>query len=139
MEELSIRARLTSFRVAAFSSDNAAEGNGSPWKLELQQDIEVGLEIPTRQESPLQAVVRLELRANARNESDGQQSATFRGEYLARFSFPPGVTQAAAARLIEQEPCQYLLVAQAYPLAMTHFRRELQATGFDARQLPLGI
>jgi hypothetical protein len=34
---------------------------------------------------------------------------------------------------------QYVLVAQAFPLAMTHFRRELQALGLDARQLPLGL
>jgi hypothetical protein len=28
---------------------------------------------------------------------------------------------------------------QAVPLAMTHFRRELQAMGMDARDLPLGF
>ncbi|MCB8746290.1 hypothetical protein LHU53_05160 [Rhodoferax sp. U2-2l] len=26
-----------------------------------------------------------------------------------------------------------------YPLAMTHFRRELQSMGMDARHLPLGL
>ena len=39
----------------------------------------------------------------------------------------------------DTEPYQYVLVAQVVPLAMTHFRRELQAMGVDARELPLGI
>jgi hypothetical protein len=41
--------------------------------------------------------------------------------------------------LIKQELFQYVLVAQAFPLAMTHFRREMQSMGFDARNLPLGL
>ena len=41
--------------------------------------------------------------------------------------------------MFNHEEYQYVLVAQAFPLAMTHFRREMQSMGFDARELPLGI
>lgn len=139
MEELSIRPKLFSFRVEAFSCENRTEGNGSPWKLELKQEIQVGFAAPVNPGEPFQAVVKIELHADAHNEADAQQTALFKGEYLAKFNFPVEATEPTINRLIDQEPYQYLLVAQAFPLAMTHFRRELQATGFDGRQLPLGI
>lgn len=139
MQELTIRPKLVAFRVEAFSAENRTEGNGSPWKLELKQDIQVGLATPVNADAPYQAVVKIELLADASNEQDQQQTALFKGEYVAKFNFPPEATEASVNALIDQEPCQYLLVAQAFPLAMMHFRRELQATGFDGRQLPLGI
>ena len=49
------------------------------------------------------------------------------------------LTEEALSFWFEQEPYQYMLVSQAFPLAMTHFRRELQSMGFDARSLPLGL
>jgi hypothetical protein len=139
MEALTMRPKLFSFRVEAFSSDNRTEGNGSPWKLELKQEIQVGLAAPVNPGAPFQAVVKIELLADAHNESDAQQTASFKGAYLAKFNFPEDASESAITELLDQEPYQYMLVAQAFPLAMTHFRRELQATGFDGRQLPLGI
>lgn len=139
MEALTIRPKLASFRVEAFSSENRAEGNGSIWKMELQQEIQVGLSAPVNDTAPFQAVVKIALQANASHESDPQQTATFKGEYLAKFNFPQDVNESVISELLDQEPYQYMLVSQAFPLAMTHFRRELQATGFDGRQLPLGI
>ncbi len=139
METVSIRPKLFSFRVEAFSSENRTEGNGSPWKLELKQEIQVGLAEPVNPSAPFQAVVKIELHANANSESDAQQTASFKGEYLAKFNFPEDANESTITELLDQEPYQYGLVAQAFPLAMTHFRRELQATGFDGRHLPLGI
>lgn len=139
MEAVTMRPKLFSFRVEAFSSDNRTEGNGSLWKLELKQEIQVGLAAPVNPGAPFQAVVKIELHASAHNESDVQQTASFKGEYLAKFNFPEDASESAITELLDQEPYQYVLVAQAFPLAMTHFRRELQATGFDGRQLPLGI
>jgi hypothetical protein len=40
---------------------------------------------------------------------------------------------------IASDDHQYLLSAQTFPLAMSHFRRELLATGFDGSNLPLGL
>ena len=74
-----------------------------------------------------------------RNEKDEKDQATFAGDYEAKFYYPPEVTEEAVTPLMEDTDYQYVLVAQAYPLAMTHFRRELQAMGLDARQLPLGL
>ena len=79
------------------------------------------------------------LGADATNENDLQQTASFKGEYVAKFNFPTEAAEAVINDLIDREPYQYVLVAQAFPLAMTHFRRELQATGFNGQQLPLGI
>jgi hypothetical protein len=139
MEELTIRPKLFSFRVEAFSSENRTEGNGSLWKLELKQEIQVGLAAPINADTPFQAVVKIELLADASNENDLQQTASFKGEYVAKFNFPIEAAEAVINDLIDREPYQYVLVAQAFPLAMTHFRRELQATGFNDQQLPLGI
>jgi hypothetical protein len=49
------------------------------------------------------------------------------------------VREEQVAARFATEPYQYVLVVQAVPLAMTHFRRELQAMGMDARELPLGF
>jgi len=136
---VTIRPKLHTFRVEAFSSENRTEGNGAPWQLELKQEIQVGLAAAEGTAAPLQAIVKIEFLATASNERDPSQTASFRGEYLAKFNFPPESQESHVNHLFEQEPFQYLLVAQAFPLAMTHFRRELQATGFDGRQLPLGI
>lgn len=139
MDIAHLRPRLHTFRVEAFQSDNRAEDSSSPWSLQLQQEIQVGLAVPTDAGGPLQAVVKIALIAQAHNERAADQTATFKGEYIAKFNYPPGAAEAAVTALLDQEPHQYLLVAQAFPLAMTHFRRELLATGFDGRQLPLGI
>jgi len=139
MEALTIRPKLFSFRVESFSGENRSESNGALWKLEVKQEIQVGLAAPVNPGAPFQAVVKIELHAEAHNESDAQQTASFKGEYLAKFNFPEDASESAITELLDQEPYQYVLVAQAFPLAMTHFRRELQSTGFDGRQLPLGI
>lgn len=139
LEQMSTRPRLTSLRVLSFHGDNRAEADGARWELELQQDIQIALAVPKVSGAGLQAAVKIELTAQAKSEQGSAEAASFKGLYEAKFNYLPEVTEATVAPLMEQEPYQYMLVAQAYPLAMTHFRRELQAMGFDARNLPLGL
>jgi hypothetical protein len=139
MYELSQRPRLISFRVEAFHSDNRTEGNGTSWQLELNQEIQVGLAVPDQQGAPLQAFVKIELLANAHSDAAPIQTAQFKGEYMGKFNCPSNMTESEMGPLIDKEPFQYMLVSQVFPMAMVHFKRELQATGFDGRQLPFGI
>ena len=95
--------------------------------------------IPNVPAAGLQVTVKIRLDAWSRVELDSRQGASFAGEYEAKFHYAPEVQEATVTALLERDNYQYLLVAQAYPLAMTHLRRELQAMGLDARNLPLGL
>lgn len=140
MEFVEKRPKLVSFRALAFHGENKGPANGSEgWTIQLTQNIEVGLAVPTVAGGTLQAVVKIALIAEATNDGKQDRKATFSAEYEAKFDYPPTVTEAEAIALIEPESYQYVLVVQAFPLAMTHFRREMQSMGFDARKLPLGI
>lgn len=133
------RPTLRSFRVLALNCQNRGEAAGSKMHMTVQQDIEVGLAVPTVAGAPLMVGVVIKLAAKATNEKDAGDVATCAGEYEAKFYYATEVTEAAANALLDDRDYQYMLVAQAFPLAMTHFRRELQATGLDARELPLGL
>lgn len=139
--EMKLRPKLKVFRVEAFQSDNRSEGTpGSTWEVQLQQEIHVALAVPDQKGLPLQAHVQIHLRAQASEEkSDPLRSANFSGEYAAKFDYPLDVTEEVLAPLMLEEDHQYMLVSQAFPLAMMHFKREIMATGFEARLLPLGI
>ncbi len=139
MQAMSPRPKLDSFRVLAFQGNNQGETHESLQMLEMQQDIQLGLAIPNVPEAGLQVTVKIRLDAQSRMEQDSTPAASFSGEYEAKFHYAPEVPEAAVTTMLEQDDYQYLLVAQAYPLAMTHFRRELQAMGLDARNLPLGL
>lgn len=139
MEAVKPRATMRSFRALAFHGENRGEATGTEMRLDLQQDIELGLAVPTVGRGPLQVSVLINLKATATNEKDAKDQATFSGNYEAKFYYATEVTEAAVTPLMEDLDYQYVLVAQAYPLAMTHFRRELQAMGMDARHLPLGL
>lgn len=140
MELTKQRPKLVSFRALAFHGENKGQANGTDeWTLELAQEIDLGLAVPMVPGAPLQAVVKIELRAKSTNTSSSTDSAAFNAVYEAKFNYPSDATEDAISPLFEQEPYQYTLVSQAFPLAMTHFRRELQSMGFDARSLPLGL
>jgi len=139
MEAVKPRPTLRSFRALAFHGENRGEAVGAEMRLELQQNIELGLAVPTVAGGPIQVVVMINLKATATNEKDATDQATFAGDYEAKFYYPPEVSEDAVTPLMEDNDFQYLLVAQAYPLAMTHFRRELQSLGLDTRHLPLGL
>lgn len=139
MQSLTHKPKLRSFRALAFHGENRGEATGVDMRLELQQDIELGLAVPAVAGGSLRVSVLINLKATATSEKDPKDQATFAGDYEAKFYYTPEVTEAMAAPLMEETDYQYVLIAQAYPLAMTHFRRELQAMGMDARNLPLGL
>lgn len=140
MEVTEHRPKLVSFRALAFHGENKGQANGTDeWTLELAQEINLGLAVPMVPGAPLQAVVKINLRAKSTNTSALSDSAEFSATYEAKFDCPSDVTEEALSFWFEQEPYQYMLVSQAFPLAMTHFRRELQSMGLDARSLPLGL
>ena len=140
MEVTEHRPKLVSFRALAFHGENKGQANGADeWTLDLTQEINLGFAVPMMPGAPLQAVVKIDLRAKSKNTSPSTDSAEFSGLYEAKFDCPSEVTEEEISFWFEQEPYQYMLVSQAFPLAMTHFRRELQSMGFDARSLPLGL
>jgi hypothetical protein len=136
---MTFRPKLASFRVEAFSSDNRTPSDASPWDVKLENTIEIGAAVPTAPGQPIQGVVKLVLQANAHNTQVPQTTAAFRGEYIGLFVYPDEATEPEVLAWIASDDHQYLLSAQTFPLAMSHFRRELLATGFDGRNLPLGL
>lgn len=140
MEVANLRPKLVSFRATSFHGENKAASSGQePWNIELTQTIEVGLGDTQDELAPLVAVVKMDLIAKASKASAADQVADFNAKYEAKFDYPTAVTEAAILPLFEKESYQYMLIAQAFPLAMTHFRREMQSMGFDARNMPLGL
>ena len=139
MSGLTPRPTLTSFRALAFHGENRGEANGAEMRLELTQTIELGLAVPSVPGGALQVAVLINLKTTATNEKDAGDQATFAGDYEAKFYYLPEVQESTVTPLLEDSDYQYLLVAQAFPLAMTHFRGEMQSLGLDSRQLPLGV
>ncbi len=140
MEIANIRPRLTSFRVTSFHGENKASSNGQePWSIQLTQTTTVGLASGNESQDQLLGIVTIELLAKASKNAAPDQVAEFRGVYEAKFGYPDNVSEAQISPLFDTEPYQYALTSQVFPLAMTHFRREMQSTGFDARNLPLGL
>lgn len=140
MEVVEQRPRLMSLRVTHFHGDNTAPAHPpQQLKLELSQEIEVGLGSSLAPDGPMLALVKVALRASATTPEGAATGAEFEGRYEGKFEYPAGVTEEQITARFVTEPYQYVLVAQVVPLAMTHFRRELQAMGLDARELPLGL
>ncbi|MDD2712379.1 MAG: hypothetical protein PHU77_05595 [Simplicispira sp.] len=139
MQAVKPRATLRSFRALAFHGENRGESTGTEMRMEMQQEIELGVAVPSVPGGPIQVSVLIKLKATATNGNDAKEQATFAGDYEAKFYFATEVIEDQVTPLMDDSEYQYLLVAQAFPLAMTHFRRELQALGLDARQLPLGL
>ena len=140
MEVIEQRPRLMSLRVTHFNGDNAVPAHPpQPLKLELAQEIEVGLGSSVAPGGPLLALVKVTLRANATTPEGAATGAEFEGRYEGKFEYPADVKEEQIAARFATESYQYVLVAQVVPLTMTHFRRELQAMGLDARELPLGL
>ena len=140
MEVRSQRPRLVSMRVVQFRGDNQVPAHPPQvMQLSLGQDIQVGLGVSNDDQQRLLALVNIRLTAKAVPQVEGAANPEFFGAYEGKFEYPEGIQEADVAARFETEPYQYVLVAQVVPLAMTHFRRELQAMGVDARELPLGI
>jgi hypothetical protein len=139
VEPVEIRPKLSAFRVEFFQLENRSEGASLDWTLNLEQTIEVGLGAPKVSDAPYQAVVKIKFVGDAYGNSAKERTAKFHGEYMARFNYPMGYTQDEISALLMQESNQYRLVAQAFPLAISHFRREMLASGLDSKDLPMGI
>ena len=140
MEVRSQRPRLVSLRVTVFHGDNTALASSpQSLQLELTQDIQLGLAVSPDPDKRLLAMVNVELHAKAVTDSGELAGPRFAGAYEGKFEYPVGVQESDIAARFETDLYQYVLVAQVVPLAMTHFRRELQAMGVDAGKLPLGI
>ncbi len=139
MQSLMPRPLLHSFRALAFQGENRGAATGAELELKLQQDIQVGLAVPSVKGGPMQVIVQLKLQATTPDEKVLKEQINITGEYEAKFFYSTDVQESVASALMETDDYQYLLVAQAFPLAMTHFRREMQAMGLDAKQLPLGF
>jgi hypothetical protein len=140
MEVREIRPKLVSFRAVAINCDSRGPATGAgSWTIQTEQTIEVGLAVPTVEGSALQAIIKINLTAHAVSDDNKEEKAKFQAEYEGKFKYSQEIKEADLTPSFEAESYQYLLVAQVFPLAMTHFRREMQAMGFDARQLPLGL
>ena len=140
MEVMTNRPKLIAFRALSFHGDNKDTANGlDECSFELMQEINIGLAVPTVAGGVMQGVVRIALKAKAVNQRATKAKAEFSAEYEGKFDYPVALAEKELLPVFEREPHQYMLVAQVFPLAMTHFRRELQAMGFDARSLPLGL
>ncbi|MBV8380904.1 MAG: hypothetical protein JO369_09115 [Paucibacter sp.] len=137
--DLAIRPKLVTFRAVRFFGDNPSPDGSQPWSLETKQTIELAHGATHEGGARQHSMVRIELDSTAKKADGEGEPAVFKGTYEARFDFPEGVSLEQVTLLMAQEPFQYGLVSQAFPLAMTLFRRELQTLGFDARELPLGI
>lgn len=135
-----IRPKLVSFRATKFHGENPGPANkNDKWSLQLTQTIEVGFGVTAGPNERIQARIKIDFEARAVLESGAERAAEFQAAYEAKFDYAPEVKEEQIAPLMDQDNYQYGLVAQAFPLAMTHFRRELQSLGFDARELPLGL
>jgi hypothetical protein len=140
MEVASLRPKLVSFRATSFHGENKALSSGlEPWNVQLTQTIEVGLAVADEATAPLLGIVTIDLLARASKADSVDQVAEFSASYEAKFAYPAAVTESQIAPLFDTEAYQYVLTAQVFPLAMTHFRRDMQSMGFDARHMPLGI
>jgi hypothetical protein len=140
MEIKEQRPRLLSLRVVRFNAENTMVSSpAQEMQLQLSQDIEVGLGASPEPGQHLQAMVQVRLSAKALNNDQQPAGPYFEGVYEGKFEYPVGVQEVDVASKFETELYQYVLVAQAFPLAMSHFRKQLLAMGVDARKLPLGI
>jgi hypothetical protein len=142
MDAIALRPRLASFRVVSFSGKNDLEASGQSLQLgfEMTPKIDLDLRLPTEDGFPLQAFVMIHMtgRAFVPDKPD-ENIGEFEARYEARFIYPPEATEAEISPRFEREPYQYTLVSQTFPLAASHFRRELLTMGLDTRNLPLGL
>lgn len=140
MEIAALRPKLVSFRATSFHGENKALSSGrDPWNIQLTQNIEVGLAVANEAPAQLLGIVNIDLLAKATKAEAADQVAEFSASYEAKFTYPAATLEAQISPLFETAEYQYMLSAQAFPLAMTHLRREMQSMGFDARNLPLGL
>lgn len=142
MDAIAFRPQLASFRVVAFSGKHNPIATEKPMEMafEMQPQIDLELRLPTEEKNPLEAVVHIKVTGKAAlKDAPDQPVSHFEAEYEARFVYPQDAKESDIAPRFEREPYQYILVSQTFPLASSHFRRELLSMGIDVRNLPLGL
>jgi hypothetical protein len=141
MDAPNLRPRLATFRVLAFNAkNNLPNVVSAETGFELSPTIEVAFAVPASPDGLLEALVNIRLQGRAALKSAPDETiAEFSASYEARYFYPVEAKEADVAARFERETHQYMLVAQAYPLASSHFRRELMAMGFTVDNMPLGI
>lgn len=142
MDAVALRPRLASFRVVAFSGrcNSATANQPTEIAFEVQNRIDLELRVPTEGVNPLEALVRIQIngKAASQNEQD-QPIGNFDAEYEARFIYPPEAKEPDISPRFERELYQYMLVSQVFPLASSHFHRELMSMGFNVGHMPMGM
>ena len=141
MDALNLRPRLVSFRVLSFSAtNNLPNGAQTEIGFEMTPTIELGLALPATPDGQVQAKVNIQMTGRAALKSAPDESlADFSAHYEALFVYPKEALDADISARFERETHQYMLVAQAFPLASSHFMRELTTMGFNVGNLPLGL
>lgn len=133
------RPTLRSFRVLKMSCHNQGDVVGDNLRMDVDQNISLGIAVPSVAGAPLMVTVSIKLQGKVVDDKASTDSPMCACEYEGKFYYPDDVTEEVVTNLLDERDYQYVLVAQAFPLAMTHFRRELQAVGIDAREMPLGL
>lgn len=133
--------RLTSFRLLAFNGANITPDLvGKHIGFEMAPAIEMALGVPVPPNDVLEGLVRIHIKGRATlADTPDKAIAEFSATYEARYIYPAGVSEAEAAARFAREPHQYMLAAQAFPLASSHFRRELMAMDFTVGNMALGL
>mgnify|MGYP000907644011 CR=1 FL=1 len=141
MDTPGLRPRLVSFRVLSFSAtNNLPNVTESEIGFEMTPAIELGLALPATPDGQIQALVNIQIKGRAALKSAPDNSlADISASYEARFVYPKEANDADVSARFDRELHQYMLVAQAFPLASSHFRREMMAMGFNVGNLPLGL
>lgn len=147
MELTEVRPRLLAFRVLRYTGQTPALPLNTPnSRLRVDQNIELSLQPPDTQagaaapdKASAGAIVRITINASFVAQPHVTHEDAFSGTYEARFIYSSTPSASDLQALFSQEQHQYLLSAQAFPLAMAHFQRQLHAFGLSVRELPLGI
>ncbi|MBL8399540.1 hypothetical protein [Accumulibacter sp.] len=130
-----------SFRVLSLSTENKLPNvTGNEIGFEMTPVIDLGLALPCAPGGQMQGMVNIRITGRAaKKDAPDESLAVFSASYEALFLYPKEADEADVSARFEREMHQYMLVAQAFPLASSHFRRELMAMGFNLDNLPLGL
>lgn len=73
------------------------------------------------------------------DESKVLEGVSAKAQYMARFRFDKEVKLQDVVKAMETESYQYLFVAQAFPLAVDHFKAQLRLMGLSTNGMLLSV
>jgi hypothetical protein len=113
-------------------------------RIAIRKEIRIGLvEAPETDAQSVSAgllgVVQIDMSVDFRDE-DGNEAKgiSASAQYEMGFDFPKDVGVRDIEPLMPDESYQFNFVAQAHPLAMSHFKGQLNAMGISIPDVPLG-